>query len=175
MIKRLFKLIIIFLLIVGVSYSQEVISSYDDVNISILNDEIRKARKGESVLQKIYPVGGIYISTLSKNPSELLGFGTWEAFAAGRVLVGIDSTQTEFDVGGETGGAKTHTLTISEMPAHYHTANIYKGAGEGSAQRFSGSYTATLTGTANIGSTGGGGAHNNLQPYIVVYIWKRTA
>jgi len=175
MIKRLFKLIIIFLLIVGVSYSQEVISSYDDVNISILNDEIRKARKGESVLQKIYPVGGIYISTLSKNPSELLGFGTWEAFAAGRVLVGIDSTQTEFDVGGETGGAKTHTLQITEIPAHSHDfphVAIFAAAGVGNPWAPS-----NTGGPAEIAmsNTGGGKAHNNLQPYIVVYIWKRTA
>ena len=66
----------------------------------------------------VYPVGAIFTSVSPTNPATSLGVGTWEAFGAGRALVGVDTTQTEFDTVEETGGAKTHTLTESEMPAH---------------------------------------------------------
>ena len=126
------------------------------------------------LLPFIYPVGCIYISTNSTNPATSLGFGTWTAFGAGRVPVGFDAGQTEFDVDEETGGAKTHTLTTAEMPAHTHGLTALKYSGAGSAPQFT-----DITGTDGIGettdSTGSGGAHNNLQPYIVVRMWKRTA
>lgn len=87
----------------------------------------------------------------------------------GRVVVGLDATQTEFDTLEETGGAKTHTLTTAEMPAHTHTYNDHVGG-----TRDAGAVAATIGPTAaTTGSTGGGGAHNNLQPYIVLnYIIK---
>ena len=120
-----------------------------------------------------FPVGGIFVSTVSTNPNTLLGYGTWEAFGAGRTIVGIDGGQTEFDTNGETGGAKTHTLTVDEIPSHRHTytqpntpsANV----GVGLTNSVPG-----VTEGINSGATGGGAAHNNLQPYIVVYLWKRT-
>lgn len=123
-------------------------------------------------LSSLYPVGSIYINaSVSTNPATLIGFGTWEAFGAGRVLVGLDSGQTEFDTLGETGGAKTHTLTINEMPAHTHSV---PNSGSQNNSFDSGTTVGNdVTGTS--GSTGGGQAHNNLQPYIVVYMWKRTA
>lgn len=87
----------------------------------------------------------------------------------GRVPVGQDTTQTEFDVLGETGGAKTHTLTIAEMPAHAHEGNRTTGSG---ASNYgippSNNTFSTNSGTAATINTGGGGAHNNLQPYQVV-------
>ena len=138
-------------------------------------------------MSDVYPVGSVYISVVSTNPATLLGVGTWSAFATGRTLVGIDAGQTEFDTVEETGGAKTHTLTVDEIPSHTHVqdahshtapvfatdangANFDRSAG-GGAQ---GEATTNET-TAVNQNTGGGGAHNNLQPYIVVYIWKRTA
>lgn len=118
----------------------------------------------------LYPVGSIYINaSVSTNPGTLLGFGTWAAYGAGRVIVGLDSGQTEFDTLNETGGAKTHTLTEAEMPAHVHSMGITSGDQDGSGSN------GAIDGTRNTGSTGGGGAHNNLQPYIVAYMWKRTA
>lgn len=140
----------------------------------------------------LYPVGSIYTNaTNATNPNTLLGFGTWTAFATGRVLVGVDSGQAEFDGVGETGGAKTHTLTEAEMPSHTHGIGTLQRVGNpghvdnaatnlddlpgsngpltGSNQIIGGAWTGALA------NTGGGGAHNNLQPYITVYMWRRTA
>lgn len=159
---------------------------------------------GGASISSAWPIGSVFISVVSTNPSTLLGFGTWSAFAAGRVLVGIDAGQTEFDTVEETGGAKTHTLTESEMPSHTHvqdahthiqnshTHSISGGSSDDTSAPFTGPDASTSTATAfggGIGSTtavnqnatatnqntGGGQAHNNLQPYIVVYMWKRTA
>lgn len=122
-------------------------------------------------LAALYPVGVIYTSVVSTNPNSLFGFGTWVAFGSGRVLVGLDGGQTEFDTVEETGGAKTHTLTVDEMPAHTHTYTRPP-TGAGSSP---GSGSTQDAPSATTGSTGGGTAHNNLQPYIVVYFFKRTA
>jgi len=123
-------------------------------------------------LSSLYPVGSIYMNASSgTNPGTLIGFGTWVAFGAGRVPVGIDSGDTDFDTAEETGGAKTHTLTVNEMPAHTHSV---PNSGSQNNSFDSGTTVGNdVTGTS--GSTGGGQAHNNLQPYIVVYMWKRTA
>ena len=64
----------------------------------------------------MYPVGAIYVSTVATNPNTLFGFGTWTTFGAGRVLVSLDTGDTDFDVASETGGSKTHTLTAAEIP-----------------------------------------------------------
>ena len=137
------------------------------------------AGSGLISLSDVYPVGSIYINAaVSTNPGTLLGFGTWVAFGAGRVPVGIDATQTEFDTAEETGGAKTHTLSISEIPAHTHNQGSHdSSAGDGGAYNteFIRDHSDTANGpNVESSSTGGGGAHNNLQPYIVVYMWKRT-
>jgi len=142
-----------------------------------------------AVIGTIYPVGTIYTSVVSTNPNTLFGIGTWVAFGTGRVMVGIDAGQTEFDTVEETGGAKTHTLQVSEMPSHTHTQNshthsIFPGTSTQHADDSgfgtfmqpptqAGGTTGSTTATNQ--NTGGGGSHNNLQPYIVVYMWKRTA
>ncbi|GIV52393.1 MAG: hypothetical protein KatS3mg038_2914 [Candidatus Kapaibacterium sp.] len=121
------------------------------------------------------PVGSVLISVDATNPATWLGYGTWQQFAQGRCLVGVDTTQTEFNAPLKTGGAKTHTLTVNEMPSHSHTYTRYNGlynaqSGSGVAQVWSATQTAMST-----GNTGGGQPHNNLQPYICVYFWRRTA
>lgn len=129
-----------------------------------------------------HPVGSIYLSVDNVNPAGLFG-GVWIAWGSGKVPVGIDAAQAEFDTVEETGGFKTHTLTASEMPIHNHGGGPLSvdtsNAVGGSASRLARG-TATVTGniTPISGSTadaGNGQPHNNLQPYIVCYMWKRTA
>ena len=85
----------------------------------------------------------------------------------GKVPVGLDSSQTEFDALGETGGAKTHTLIIAEMPSHSHTGSQWNGGAGGSAVHAPSN--GNTSGSIATDSTGGGVAHNNLQPYITLY------
>jgi len=125
-----------------------------------------------TILSLIYPVGSIYIETTGVNPATTFEVGTWAAFGAGKVMVGLNAADADFDTAEETGGAKTHTLLTAEMPAHTHTigegANLYSGYAQ----------FASVINKLNdraTSSTGGGGAHNNLQPYIVKYVWQRTA
>jgi len=138
-----------------------------------------------------WPVGSIFMAAVSTNPATLLGFGTWAAFGAGRVPVGFDASQTEFDAAEKLGGAKTHALSVAEIPAHTHVQDAHNhglqrfptttGASSGFTADTSMSGTpaavtqVTAPTTAVNQNAGGGGAHNNLQPYIVVYLWKRTA
>ena len=126
-------------------------------------------------VNRLYPVGQIlYNGTDSRNPSVYLGVGTWEAEGTGRVLVGISSSDTEFDTIGETGGAKTHTLTTAEIPSHSHSWLSGSGGAAGGGNAYARN-DAGYNVSAPTSSAGGGGSHNNLQPYKVVYCWRRTA
>ncbi len=144
----------------------------------------------DSILGTVYPVGSVYINaTSSTNPATLLGFGTWAAFGAGRVPVGIDSSDSDFDTAEETGGSKTHALTEAEMPTHFHGTGSFiddtgnrKVASEFGVNGTSTGDYATAGGSGNgsrfsmkTDSKGSGDAHTIVQPYIVVYMWKRTA
>jgi hypothetical protein len=126
----------------------------------------------------VYPVGSIYFNaTVATNPATLLGFGTWAIYGAGKVMVGLDAGDTDFDAVTDTGGSKTHTLTIAEMPAHTHTNWAYQSTFNPIRTHESKAYADTNN-PANsppLADTGGGGAHNNLQPYVVIHMWKRTA
>ena len=132
----------------------------------------------QAAYQAMYPVGSIYMNAeVATNPATLLGFGTWAAYAEGRVPVGKASSGT-FDTLNATGGAETdsHTLTISEIPAHTHSSHDSNHTRTpDSTDDTSDEYGAYAS--SNTGSTGGGNAHTHdiLQPYIVVYMWKRTA
>lgn len=145
----------------------------------------------QTALQAIYPVGSIYTNaTNSTNPATLLGFGTWTAFGAGRVPVGFDSTNTLFDTAEETGGSAdaitvshTHTATVTD-PGHTHTTAASGSASlssaSGAAQySWVGSNVTSSTSTTGISvsnsTTGSSGTNANYQPYITVYMWKRTA
>jgi len=126
-----------------------------------------------------YPIGSLFTTTVAYANSAAvvaaIGGTTWVAFGGGKVLVGLDSGDTDFDTVEETGGSKTdsHTLTTSEIPSHTHT--LAQGGGNGGSS-YNLHYNQT-GGTATSGATGGGGAHTHdiVQPYIVVYFWKRTA
>jgi hypothetical protein len=187
----------------------------------------------DNAIQAVYPVGALYISTLSTNPATLLGFGTWAAWGAGRMIVGRSSTDADFDTAEETGGSKTSSALI----AHTHTVNppnttssgisanhTHSGTTGGQSQSHNHSYTNLINGsyngangdlgtglagsnagrttgdasqdhthsftTGNVssdhthtvdiaqfdsGSAGSGSSFSIMNPYIVAYLWKRTA
>lgn len=128
-----------------------------------------------NIFNLIYPVGSIYMSVNNTDPGTLFG-GTWSAWGAGRVPVGVDTNDADFDTAEETGGEKAHTLTTTEIPSHSHGYldywSIQGGSGSSKAVSYDTSEGLSGQGTA---TAGGGQAHNNLQPYITCYMWKRTA
>ena len=146
-----------------------------------------------AAIQALYPVGSIYINAgVTTNPSTLLGFGTWVAFGAGKVIVGQDTGDTLFDTLEETGGSKdavvvthSHSATSSVTdPGHSHQYQVSFVAGGSPTARANGgseAYPQTSTSTTGISvattvnSTGSSGTNANLQPYVVVKMWKRTA
>lgn len=131
----------------------------------------------------VYPIGSIYINaTDDTNPADLLGVGTWVAWGVGKAIVGIDTGDTDFDTAEETGGEKTHTLTTAEMPVHTHNIGGHSnGDFIGTTGGGQGGWSLAMGGTNNniyrihTKNAGSGNAHNNLQPYQVGYVWKRTA
>ena len=159
--------------ITGGSVTDVDITGGSATDIDITGGSISESTNVVEVLKKVYPVGCIYTSTVSTNPNTLFGFGTWSEYGQGRVLVG-KSAEAEFDTAGKTGGAKTHTLTTAEMPAHRHPMARADG---GSTYQYSykNNVGHPTSGVAYTESAGSGSAHNNLQPYIVVYFWQRTA
>lgn len=136
-------------------------------------DELALATSSGSILNTVYPIGSVIIRYDSEDCSSFLG-GTWVKFGSGQVLVGQDTNDADFDTIGETGGEKTHTLTVDEIPSHRHTLGSTNGA-VGYVETVSLGNRATATYTSYTNFVGGGGAHNNLQPYIVVNFWRRTA
>lgn len=152
----------------------------------------------QAAFQILHPVGSIYINaTNSTNPGTLLGFGTWTAFGAGRVPVGFDSTNALFDTAEETGGSAdaitvshTHTATSTVTdPGHDHEFypkfyGAFAGEGDyvqpastftGNRSGNTGSRTTGITAATTVASAGSSGTNANYQPYITVFMWKRTA
>lgn len=153
---------------------------------------------------QIYPIGAIYMSTVSTNPATLFKIGNWEALPAGRVLLaqGTSTWGVNYSAG-STGGEDKHTLTVSESAPHNHTGNAttsgsththaltmrasHGKSGNGGVPRFgdgdvwsdyktqnlsaAGEHSHAIT----INNSGGGQAHNNMQPYLSVYMWKRIS
>lgn len=114
-------------------------------------------------LSEAWPVGSIFIAVVSTNPATLLGFGTWAALGAGRVLIGIDSSDADFDTVRETGGAKTHTHST---PAHQHLVGTVVD------DTLLGATIPVKDGSGGSGTTG---SSSNMPPYFVTYMWERTA
>ena len=156
-------------------------------------------------LKKVYPVGSIYMSTVSTNPATLFGFGTWEAMPAGRVLLaqGKSSWGTTYNAG-STGGEATHRLTVGELPKHkpnisMNTINLVgngynalldnassngiitvstgnaSGGGVDVGPKKNFAINASHSHTLTISDVGSNQAHNNIQPYLTVYMWKRIS
>lgn len=152
-------------------------------------------------LKAVYPIGSIYIETSGTNPGTTFGFGVWAAYGQGQVLVGYKSGDSNFGTAGTTGGEATHLITASEsgLPVHQHAItdpghthnpgagnNIYNSISGGGAHDLgSGVNQFPLSSTTASNTTGisinnstsanASSAHNNLQPYIVVYMWIRNS
>ena len=121
-----------------------------------------------SRIEAFYPVGSIYISTTETSPKELFG-GEWERIEDSFLL----AAGSEYEAG-TTGGEAEHTLTVEEMPEHSHGVKAVANAA-GSGTNYSGVIS---TGTATdglIAVSGGGTAHNNMPPYVAVFVWKRVS
>lgn len=150
------------------------------------------ALKGSSsgiTLNDVYPIGAIYMSVNSTNPSILFG-GTWEQIEGRFLLATGDYTETvngqsitvNYQTGAES-GEMYHTLTTDEMPSHNHgnysrRGNItYNSSGNTHVMCHSSNTNATSTpsGSGFIMDTGSSNAHNNMPPFIAVNVWKRTA
>ena len=151
-----------------------------------------------AALQAVYPVGSIYTNAgVTTNPATLLGFGTWTAFGAGRVMVGLNGADALFDALEESGGSKdaivvSHTHGITD-PGHVHAPPIgltgpyltdtFSGDGSIDSSTVTGPHernsttgnTASAVTGISVNSTGSSGTNANLQPYITVAMWKRTA
>lgn len=129
------------------------------------------------VRETLYPVGSIYMSATISSTAEVEAIfgGTWVEWGAGRVPVGVDTSDSDFDTAEETGGEKTHTLTIAEMPSHSHKVHAGWGAGSLGNNFFRVDSSNPKNQWDDTFSTGGDGAHNNLQPYITCYMFKRVS
>lgn len=167
-----------------------------------IQDELTQIHSDIATLQnapggsQAFPVGSVFLSVVSTNPATLLGYGTWSAFAPGRMLVGINTNDTDFDTVKETGGAKTsnavvnhtHTIDITD-PGHTHLTQRYPTATGGSSgftidTSMSGtpadntlatkSNTTGITASSN-NPAGGVASFSLMNPYITVYMWERTA
>lgn len=123
-------------------------------------------------MDNIYPIGSIFISTNTTNPSTYFG-GTWERIKGRFLLAADDSTYKIGAIGGEA----THKLTINEMPSHNHMVDydqVWDGGGGTLALGTTDNGGSWASGTW-VHNTGGSKAHNNMPPYLVVYMWKRVS
>lgn len=142
------------------------------------------------LIDYIYPLGSVLAFTKDVDPNQIYTHQTWERFAKGRTLVGVDESDADFEIAEKIGGEKEHKLTVSEMPGHEGHLYSNSGAAQGGTAKYYLSRDKMNTyGSSGRGwvdhsggemhpagfTRGGSNAHNNLQPYVTVYYWKRTA
>lgn len=149
------------------------IALYDGTQYILMNPTPVPSTSGQ------LPVGSLYMNgSTPTDPATLLGYGTWASLGAGRVLIGAGTGTDSNGVSrtfsnGDTGGEYVHTLTIPEIPSHTHTIfSQLRGPSGGTGRQ---QLPTTSTGDLDTQSTGGGGTHNNIQPYLAAYFWMRTA
>lgn len=156
--------------------------AFEQLNTAVTTLNAAKLAKTE-LLDAVYPIGSLYMSVNAADPNTLFG-GTWERLKD-RFLLAAGDTYAA----GATGGEAAHTLTVEEMPAHTHGISRTGTISEpsvllGAPGQYTGNAFASLgtsgidalaTTTYSVATTGGGAAHNNMPPYLTVYMWKRTA
>ncbi len=120
-----------------------------------------------------FPVGSIFLSTLSTNPATLLGYGTWVAFAAGRMMIGLGAAP--FNTLGNTGGAQTHTLSVAELAAHHHVQAFTTNPTVGSEGSMGSDGPSDEGFVGDTSDTGSSTPFSIMNPYVVVAAWLRTA
>ncbi len=158
--------------VVNSRIADEAVTTEKIANGTIRGEDIDINNIRSTIANIIYPVGSIYANySDSVNPSALFGIGTWTRIS-GRVLVGYEAGDTEFGGLGNTGGAKTHTLTVAELASHNHTLGVSEISDRDDDEN---KHTAVMRGSSTTDNTGGDQPHNNLQPYVVVNLWYRTA
>ena len=147
-----------------------------------VQDQSSSAFNIEDIINIVYPVGSIYISVNSTSPASLFG-GTWEQIKDRFLLAAGDAYAA-----GSTGGEATHTLSVDEMPSHRHSSDTYQEgysdsvAGDNNyctwvnkGTKYDNSPTTSESGAVRTSWVGGSQPHNNMPPYLAVYVWKRVA
>lgn len=155
--------------------------AYISGKLYVNNTEVKPSFDKTEILNMVYPVGSVYMSTSSANPSTFIG-GTWQRYAQGRTIVGVSENEAEFSYVGKTGGEKNHQLTKPEMPRHDHNVSndnnallLVASSTKAYATAGAGSGSNSWPWQRGVQAEGGNQPHNNLQPYITTYIWLRTA
>lgn len=127
------------------------------------------------LFSEAFPINKVEVFFDAEDHSNFLGF-QWEKVSQGRIPIGLDTSDIDFNTIGKTGGEKEHTLTINEMPNHNHKTIAYGQAASGETLASANGLGGNKEGADfNISKTGGGQAHNNMPPYIVMAFWKRIA
>lgn len=147
-----------------------------DLSSFLTETEAQALYAPKNILETVYPVGAIYLSVNSINPNTLFGFGSWVQIKDTFLLAAGDTYSA-----GSTGGEAEHTLTAEEMPAHTHDFNRHQlwrtetvpESGESDGYGVSNKTLTVYRDTTTI--TGNGQAHNNMPPYLSVYMWKRVS
>lgn len=149
--------------------------AFEQLNTAVATLNTTKLAKAE-LLDAVYPIGSLYMSVNAAEPNTLFG-GTWERLKD-RFLLAAGDTYAA----GATGGEAAHTLTVEEMPSHNHSLSdpidknsIKLGSMGGDANYALSKRAASYDYNLTANNTGGGAAHNNMPPYLTVYMWKRTA
>ena len=161
---------------------KKVIEDFVKINSAPLKDDLASLKNDLASLKKdhVTHVGQIILSTTLNTADKVKNVygGNWEAFGAGKVLVGAGSNGGRSFTAGGTGGEYTHTLTTNEMPPHNHSSIMHNTNGAGinylNVKKEDPGMGLT-TGYEITTAAGGGQAHNNMQPYVVVYMWRRVS
>ena len=164
---------------------EEKLQEVEDESYFLPRSEFEKVK---DKIKEPFPIGAIYMSMVSTNPSEYFG-GTWQEIAQGRMLVGVNPSDSDFSTSSMIGGEKKHKLTINEMPSHTHTIKEYNintdwepklqhrdaGTSKSVYDKYNTSETSKSITTKTSEATGSNTSINLMSPYLTCYIWQRTA